>query len=539
MPRSVYGSLRLQRRSHVRQLSTLGLFMRNVLSMMVLTLLCAVSQAEPATVTKLSLRQCVQLGIKNHPDLDVARADVGIADARITVEHGPFDPVLQVGLGYTGSRGPMELIGAIETSYSDALALDASLKHKLKLGGVYSVGFGLERDGSDFIYSTLAPRYVGYLSLSFSQPLLNGAWRASNEALIVSARRRKDAKQLLLVSVAAAHIEKVVQAYWDLVLAVEEVKITKELVRSAQEQYELTMKLFRGGKVSKPEVIQAEAAIGRRKVAVDGKELEVLKAERALLALIYPGPGGGWNLEAAYRPADPPKEPSPSVDISSAIQHALKRRPEIAAARVEVEEQQALIARRKSALLPSLQLDARVKLRGLGGSKNPSWPDKEYTWNVAERYVGNIDRVFTEMFKGNVDFYTGLTFSIPLGNSTAKGEYAGLLRDVSRVEAKVRLAAIEVSMDVMYAVKRLRRDAERLKLARIAVELAKTNLKAEKGKFIGGVSSNFDVLRVQDELAQARSNEVGALVSLVVSEVRFQRAIGEILSRFGVRVVAR
>ncbi|MCC6749145.1 MAG: TolC family protein [Deltaproteobacteria bacterium] len=494
--------------------------------------------AAPSTPVRLSLRHCVQEGVKNHPSLAAAKEEVLMAEGSILGYDAPFDPVVSVSTSFAGVRGPQESLGLVQASFFNTWSLDSALSGKLRLGSTYSVGLGMKRTGVDFDYAAFNPKWESYLQASFSQPLLKGLGRRANLALQVGARHRRDAALHRLATIVQGHVERIAQAYWNLALALRLKEIAEELVQRAKDQHSLTMVLFKGGRVSQPELIQARAAIVRREEDLALHDRRVLDAETDLLRLVIPGPKSGWDLEADYRPAEALEAPRLNVDLEQSLARALEKRPEIAEAQASIRSRKALLDQRKNALLPSLELQTQVRVFGLAGAKNSRFPEAAtgLTWNVPDAYQGNIAHALAGMFRGNVDFKVGLLFALPLGNSAAKSDLLVTQREIARLEQELRVAKVAITAEVRRAVKSYRSDAARLEVARTSVSTAQENLAAEQKKFRGGISTNFDVLRAQDEYAQARRREAESLAALNVAAIQYQRAISTLLDGFGLRL---
>ncbi|MEE8110337.1 MAG: TolC family protein, partial [bacterium] len=60
---------------------------------------------------------------------------------------------------------------------------------------------------------------------------------------------------------------------------------------------------------------------------------------------------------------------------------------------------------------------------------------------------------------------------------------------------------------------------------------AEKQLDAEEKRFFVGLSTNFQVLEFQDDLATAQSNETRAITDEIRALVTYQRVTGQTLSR--------
>jgi outer membrane protein TolC len=70
-----------------------------------------------------------------------------------------------------------------------------------------------------------------------------------------------------------------------------------------------------------------------------------------------------------------------------------------------------------------------------------------------------------------------------------------------------------------------------------ARDAAEKNLDAQRKRFDNGMSTNFDVLRVQNDLASARRAEIRSLTSYQKFVTAYHRAVGDLLELRAIEVV--
>jgi outer membrane protein TolC len=116
----------------------------------------------------------------------------------------------------------------------------------------------------------------------------------------------------------------------------------------------------------------------------------------------------------------------------------------------------------------------------------------------------------------------GLTFSYPLGKSTAQANLARAR--IERDQAAARLKSLEVNSvrEVRQAAWRLEQNQQRIETTQLARELAEQRLDAEQKRFEVGMSTSFLVIQAQRDLAVARNNELQALLDYQLAAVVFE-----------------
>ena len=133
----------------------------------------------------------------------------------------------------------------------------------------------------------------------------------------------------------------------------------------------------------------------------------------------------------------------------------------------------------------------------------------------------------------------GVKFSYPLGNRSAKSklsasrlEKAKLILDIKDLEKKIIL-------EVRESVRQLKTDIKRIKAATVAKKLSEEKLKAEEKKFEVGLSTSFNVLIFQEDLAEAQSNEIKTIIDYKQSRIRFRKNIASTLKHHDVTLTTK
>jgi outer membrane protein TolC len=127
------------------------------------------------------------------------------------------------------------------------------------------------------------------------------------------------------------------------------------------------------------------------------------------------------------------------------------------------------------------------------------------------------------------DASVGLSFSLPIGNRTAKANLAIAKSRLSQADVGITAARQEIGAEVRNAVFSLETARQRIEAARASREAAETQLSAEEERFKAGMSTNFLVLTRQNDLTNARVTETAALTDYRKAETELARATGALL----------
>ena len=143
---------------------------------------------------------------------------------------------------------------------------------------------------------------------------------------------------------------------------------------------------------------------------------------------------------------------------------------------------------------------------------------------------------------GNGDVYNWsarVTYSVPIGNRAAKAGYARAR--ISREKAQTDLDNAEqtVRVEVRRAARSVESGIKRVQAARKNVELQQKKLDAEQKKFDNGMSTSFEVLTFQRDLANAELSETRARLDYIKALAAFERSKGTLLQARGLELADR
>jgi outer membrane protein TolC len=107
--------------------------------------------------------------------------------------------------------------------------------------------------------------------------------------------------------------------------------------------------------------------------------------------------------------------------------------------------------------------------------------------------------------------------------SAARASVARAKVQQSQIEVELRQIDLAVASDVSNAVVAVQNATERVQAAQAARELAQQQLDAENSKFAVGMSTNFQIVQAQRDLASAGNSELLAILSYRRALVEFER----------------
>jgi outer membrane protein TolC len=464
----------------------------------------------------LSAREAVGLSLNHNLDIEVARYQPWIEDQNIYSALGLWDHVAYATISDARdvSPGVSELSGAARLR-NDDVSFTVGLRKLLPFGASYDLKFSNDRSESNNAFLLVNPIWSQSFGGTVTMPLLKGLGTEANTATLVIARYTRDQSVDAFEKSLSDSVFQVMQAYWDLVFAIENKKVKDQSLEVALRLLEDTRRKQDRGLAARIDVTQAEAGVASQQEGILTAEAAVFGASDRLKRLVDPRL---LQDVVTLAPVDAPRVQGAELDekvaVDQAMGEALQRRPEIRQLRSQILSQDALLVRASNDLLPKLDLVGSAFLNGTEGTFGESNRDVRgadfYNWSVL------------------------LSFEIPLERSSAQGAMRRAELEKKRFLLQVRNLENQILVEVRDAVRSIRTDEKRIEATRRARILAQEQLDGEISRNEHGLSTTFRVLDVQKELVQARTNELKALIDYNLGWHTLHKVTGTLLEKNGI-----
>ncbi len=171
--------------------------------------------------------------------------------------------------------------------------------------------------------------------------------------------------------------------------------------------------------------------------------------------------------------------------------------------------------------LPDVRVNASYQASGLGGTqvlRTGGFPGTI----VGPGAVTDFGSVVGQLFGHDYPTWAvGLSVTYPIGQSTDVSNYARSQLERAQSEQRLRGAEARAIQQIRDAAYKVDMNAKRIETTRAARELAEQRLDAERKRLDVGMSTSFLVIQAQRDLAQAKTNELSAVLSYDLSLVDF------------------
>ena len=425
--------------------------------------------------------------------------------------YGTFDWLLHAGGGYSDTKGQVQSVFGGEDVNSQTGNLDVT--RFFESGGTFKAAFSTVNTKTNSTITTINPSTHDLVSLSYSQPLLRGAWTQYNTAqqrqseLLWRSQMENEraARQKLLLDVSIA--------YWDLVAAQDQLDVKLSSVNLAKAQVEQEQRRLDAGVGTRLDVLQAQTQVATREQERLQAEVQVRGSADVLRALIFPGKDPDrWETQIVPKTQLPPEVSADEAPPwTQALDLALDNRAELREQRMLID----IMALRHDLSLsdkrPQLSLD-------LGA--------------IGEGFSGDSGTAFDDAFSFNYPTLSAhVNFSMPLGNTSAR--WAAEAAWVNLRKARLDYDQIEsrIAAEVRLAVRQMIYQAESVKAARASIDLAREQLKAEESRRQVEITTNFQVLQFQQDLVAAISSERSARANFAKAVIVLKHSQGTLGER--------
>ena len=502
----------------------------------------------------ISVRGCIEILLQNNFELAARRQVPLIQDAMILSEQGRFDVNLYLDSSYTlSSKRSSSTLSGASTLEQEIAQYDLGARRLLKTGTIVDLTFETIRLWTNSYFFNLSPSYETRLSLSVVQPLLRGGGTAFGGSRVALAENLKLLSIEAYEKLVAEMIAAVETSYWDLVFARENLLVKQDSLALARSLLEDNRNLIDLGAMAATDIHLSETRVAQREEEVLLSENAVFEMEDRLIKLVNIDPAA---IPAGARliPADRPVIEEIEFDIEGRIERACEARPEIRSARLDLKNKELGLGIAENALLPELSVVGGVALSGLAGHSTPFDPlalldpctqsflsifdeylgfDREAADDLSGGYGDSIEELFTG---DNRSWNVGLRLSVPLGNRTARGQYAHAKLEYRQALLTAHSLERQIALEIRQAIRHVESAGKRIDTTRSTTALAGSQLDAEEKKLKLGLSTNFQVLQAQEDLSLARTADLKSRIDYLKARIRLELVTAALLDSRGIRL---
>ncbi|MEQ1894995.1 MAG: TolC family protein [Planctomycetota bacterium] len=460
---------------------------------------------------QLSLEDALRVALKNNLDLEIDRLATEQSRYQALGSWGAFDPVFTA----TGTASQSETEGStrFNAGTDDDLSLESSLAWPFPWGGSLQLSERHNNSKTDNQFATFDVSTTDIFTVAYTQPLLRGAWtrygtvqqKRSVVELELQLERERETRARILLDTT--------NAYWDVVSAQEELAVRELAVELGKQQLGQDRRRLEVGAGTEVDVLQAETNVAQQEEQRVSAYYRLRQARDTLRRMLSPRPEGAfeefldaWDWPIETLTALPEVQAGSAEDWRASLQRALEQRPELVQRRLEIETSELELLRTTSERRARLDLDLSTSSAG-------------FDTDPAEAFSEGLGWDFPSSS-------AALTFSMPILNRTARHAENAARTALRSARLSYDRNELDVLADVRSSVNSVAEQRESVAAASKSRTLAQRQLEAEETRQEVGLSTTFQVLQFQEDLAQALSTEVAAKAAYAKALAKLLQAEG-------------
>lgn len=470
----------------------------------------------------MSLEQAIERALEKNLDIQREKLNPQMQDYSLAAARAAFKPTLNANYSYNNAsaQSTSQLDGGARTT-TQRNSFGTSMSQRLKWQGAQvSFNFTNSRTSTDNSFSTRNPNFQSGLSLQYTQPLLAGRRIDSQRNALETGEVQRQITDIALLTQIENIKNQVRNAYWALRQSIEAIEIQRRSLELSRRNYDDNKVKVEVGTVAEIDLVQLESQIANGEQQQLAAEITWRNAEIAFKRLLVDSAADDF-YRATIIPTDLPSFEMAAVDIPGAVTRAIAQRADIETARQNLKISEMGLELTRNSVKPSLGLNASYSLAGVGGPLyNRSGLGgaavlvEEGGYFDALRSIAKID---------TPTWQVGLNFSKPLGLSAQKANYLRSQLSIEQSKTALRKTELDIETQVTRAGLDVQSRYKQLLAAQKSREAAERTLDAELTRFSVGMSTNFQVISLQNALTAARNSELNATINYINAIAEFDR----------------
>ena len=481
------------------------------------------SQPPSGPAMRLSADEAVRLALENNLGIQAERLAPQISTLAVSQARAAYAPLFFTTFNTRSSTQPPSsfITGGSSILTNESFSQSGGLQQNLRwFGGQYTLSVDGSKTTTSAIDSRFNPQLTGNLTANYVQPLLRNFRFDALRQQVETTKNNQVIADLGLRERVALTTQAVRNAYFDLIGAIEVQKVARQSLDLALASLKNNETRVEVGTMAPIDIIEAEAEVAANEENLINAEARIKTIEDRLRALVFnPTQPDFWTLR--IEPTDAPSLTAIAIDVDAAIANALANRTDIAQLKKQLENVDLDIRLAQNNRLPGLDLNANYNVIGVGGTQfifGEGFPPPVES-QTQRSFSDALRDVFGQEFR---TWSVRLNFTYPLGTSTAEAALAA--GRLQRQQGNVSLNDLElaVATAVRDAARQVETNLLRVEATRKARDRAERRLEAQEKRMTVGLSTTFELVQAQRDLARQSQQEVNAMIDYNRSIIAFE-----------------
>ena len=491
------------------------------------------ASGDEAPALLLTMREVVRLALENNTEVKVQRLQPELAEEQVRFARGAFDPNFNFSTVYDYSETPQNAVEFVSTGgeagvtpgfkdprnfKSEAFTMGYGLQGLTPMGTTYEIGLSQLQARNDLNIqippSLFFPEYTTVFGLTLTQPLLKNFGPAANLAALRVARIQREIGWLEWEQHLISSLAQCLSLYIDLVFARENLRVREGAVQTARLLEQQNIRRVEAGRMRPSDVWEAQTSLANNADLALRAVNAYVESQNILKALIFSAADLATGPTGRLEPVDSLHVSVPALERNAFVRAAFTRRPEYLRLQAAAEQEGIKVRYARNQLYPQVDLQASYGLTGLEGNYGDS---------------------FSGAFAGQGPaFAVGVVVSVPLGNQQERANLQSAKLRQEQAALALQRSVIDITLEIDTAVSLVRTTGEQVKTAAQTSRSARLTAEAQEKLLEEGKATTFDVVRLQNDYADARSRELAALANQRKALLRLSVARGTLLDELGI-----
>ncbi|MEO8271596.1 MAG: TolC family protein, partial [Aureliella sp.] len=439
--------------------------------------------------------------------------DSSIINTNIDAQRAVFDPNLRLnnfwnqienpGASFDPFNPANAIIGGLR---NEGYGLDTGLSKRNLLGGTTNLGVNSNTNRLTPGVYPLNPSERTATELSYTQPFMQGAGFAVNQAPIVLARIETERSYFQYKSAVQQSVQGVIEAYWALVFAKTDLWAREQQVEQAEFAVERAEARFAVGDAGRGDVAQTQVALENFRASLLASQANVLQRQAALMNILGLPP---YEPQRTV-PVTPMLDQLIQVDWAAINDLAQRERPDIIELKLILEADQQRLLLSNNQARPQLNSVALYRWNGLEGIA----PSGSHVSSGA----GDFE-----------DWSLGVNFSVPLGLRAGRASLRQSQLLIRRDRANLDQGLHQMQHLLALSLRNLEQFYAQYERYQAVRRAARTNLEVQLAQYNNGLVQFIVVLQAIVDWGNSVSAEAQALSQYNTELARLELQTGTIL----------
>ncbi|MBI3993137.1 MAG: TolC family protein [Candidatus Lambdaproteobacteria bacterium] len=448
-------------------------------------------------LVEVDLRSVLQLALERSQFLESSRLGVDIARSDLIAAQERNNPSVTSGLGYSRSlSSSFDLTGSnfAALSGTEALTLSSALTKKVSSGITYGLAYSEVRARSR---SVTIPKEgdvpqsgdfdewadVSALSGTMSIPFFQDSGAAINDIPVRLGELGVHSSRMTIRRDELNVLSDIAKTYWRLVGLQQGLVVRRAAVRLSEQLLQDNQARLRAGVLSPADVQASETQLASDRVSALEFEVDTVVVEdqvRAALNL--------KDLPYGFKASDAPMSRRDTFDAAALQRMVFDNEPSLQLLRAQLASAQYVLAQAENQNATNLDLDLGYVLNGYSAGT-----------------LGGIAGFSQTDLHG---YSAKLTWTLPLFDTRS----AELIRkrnlEITQLQLRIRDLESSLTVQLQSSLRLLDFARAEVESARVAMELAKAQLRNEVDRFRLGKTTSFQVAQLQQDARAAEEREI-------------------------------